>query len=754
MQGVPGSFLCGLGLLLMQAHAANADFDLAQGEVLIQEPGTYRIFGTTSNHGIVIDADGEVEVVLDHATVDLEGTTAQALVVKKGNLTLYLSGANRLVSGSGNAVYGAGTVTIDDYRAPDHDDGMVGSLWAQSAAGGGGIVGNVRILGGEIGAYGSYGPGVGPTLRMEGGSLTAHGGSFSAGIGGSKGGSGNVEIDGGRVVAYSGSYAACIGGGQGGSGGRTTIRGGSLYLDDCHASGIGGGFTSSATTPLLGSGKIRWEGGMVEFFRTKTPFGSQVTASWDSLTIVGGALNNGPQMYEKFFDRQRSNGEKSVHMLRLQGLPHGNVDASLSFSSPSGQTYGMHDVEGNIRGAADIFLPEGSYTGTLRVGGTDYPFSTTVEPGDTNTIWFGLVVSLSAQKDGKPWERTYDGWQWKNGASVVEPSAAMSASLPAGLWTLYDDQGVGVLNYKSVRDSSIYELPVLHFYSVFFIAPAAMHVETEVILSGRKAVMPLVDAITDCDFLGWFTDDSYTKPWDPNEKAIYQTTFLYAQTSGSCPELAQPTAPVTLDLVLDGNAWDGSPYAFTWSNRRDTIVAMPGQAQSLPLGTWMLQQNGMPVGDSLDVSSQYPLDLERRFTTVHFVAPVNIADQAFYGHAVEPSPTLAAGCRYTWFSDADFQYAWDFAKFAVLSETTLYAKEECGLATWNREGRTAIPEVVRMGADVMVSGLSNGTVVVLADVRGHLVAKAVATGGVVRFTLPAAKNYLLRAGNWSYTVSP
>ena len=79
--------------------------------------------------------------------------------------------------------------------------------------------------------------------NQKAGSLTATGGSYSAGIGGSYWGSGeNITINGGTVTATGSYYGAGIGGGENGSGKNITINGGTVNATGgSQGAGIGGG---------------------------------------------------------------------------------------------------------------------------------------------------------------------------------------------------------------------------------------------------------------------------------------------------------------------------------------------------------------------------------------------------------------------------------------------------------------------------------------------------------------------------------
>ena len=85
--------------------------------------------------------------------------------------------------------------------------------------------------------------------NQKAGSLTATGGSYSAGIGGSYWGSGeNITINGGTVTATGSYYGAGIGGGENGSGKNITITGGTVTATGGdRGAGIGGGESGSGS---------------------------------------------------------------------------------------------------------------------------------------------------------------------------------------------------------------------------------------------------------------------------------------------------------------------------------------------------------------------------------------------------------------------------------------------------------------------------------------------------------------------------
>ena len=99
--------------------------------------------------------------------------------------------------------------------------------------------------------------------NQKAGSLTATGGSYSAGIGGSYWGSGeNITINGGTVTATGSYYGAGIGGGENGSGKNITINGGTVNATGgSQGAGIGGGSSGSGENITINRGTVTAAGG-------------------------------------------------------------------------------------------------------------------------------------------------------------------------------------------------------------------------------------------------------------------------------------------------------------------------------------------------------------------------------------------------------------------------------------------------------------------------------------------------------------
>ena len=96
------------------------------------------------------------------------------------------------------------------------------------------------------------------------GSLTAEGGGWAAGIGGSDGkGTNNIIISGGTVTAEGGNYGAGIGGGYCGVGDHITIGGGAVTAEGGeNGAGIGGGYSGVGDHITITGGKVTAEGGI------------------------------------------------------------------------------------------------------------------------------------------------------------------------------------------------------------------------------------------------------------------------------------------------------------------------------------------------------------------------------------------------------------------------------------------------------------------------------------------------------------
>ena len=220
--------------------------------------------------------------------INPEAGKAALSVQGDGNVEIELDGKNELKSGHFRAglekIISAGTLTLKD------DNQKAGSL---TATGGSYSAG---IGGGENGS--------GKNITINGGTVNAKGGSQGAGIGGGSDGSGeNITINSGTVTAAGGSYGAGIGGGywgdyKSGNGGKDiTINGGTVTATGGdRGAGIGGGSGSVSIGSGgggYGSGKdITINGGTVIAAGGKEAagIGGGDSGSSENITITGGTV--------------------------------------------------------------------------------------------------------------------------------------------------------------------------------------------------------------------------------------------------------------------------------------------------------------------------------------------------------------------------------------------------------------------------------------------------------------------------------
>ena len=207
--------------------------------------------GTTTSE---IKIANGATVFLNNVTItvpDDDGHRFSALACE-GNATIILMGTNNLTGGryasglqAGNpgttlTIKGSGSLTT---RGRDHGAG-IGSVNTA-------ISGYVKDCG---------------NIVIEGGTITAYGGSYAAAIGGAETKDcGDITITGGNVTAYGGNWAAGIGSSDGGTSraswcGKITISGGTVYAKGgVLAAGIGCGVYGCCGDITITNGVTRVE---------------------------------------------------------------------------------------------------------------------------------------------------------------------------------------------------------------------------------------------------------------------------------------------------------------------------------------------------------------------------------------------------------------------------------------------------------------------------------------------------------------
>ena len=231
-----------------------------------------------SSNTVTIKAENEndkVEVKLEDLNIDASSRGEAAVsVTGKGDTNIELNGDNELKSGADHAgLEHNKTRTSGELTIQDKDkNGSLTATGGEYGAGIGGSIGNagqVTITGGNITATGGdQGAGIGGGI-FGSGDVTisgnakienAQGGNNGSGIGGGNNGDGDVTISGNAKIenAQGGDAGSGIGGGGGGKG-DVTISG-NAKIENAqggnNGSGIGGGSYGKGDVTISGNAKI------------------------------------------------------------------------------------------------------------------------------------------------------------------------------------------------------------------------------------------------------------------------------------------------------------------------------------------------------------------------------------------------------------------------------------------------------------------------------------------------------------------
>ena len=257
---------------------------------------------------VINNAATALKLTLKDVKIDVSDTgdfatsgKAALSVQGKGNVEIELDGKNELKSGydraglEKNTSDSTGTLTLKD----DNKDGSLKATGGDSGAGigGGGQWGdgsgeNITITGGSVTATGGKwaagigGVGNGKNITINGGTVNATGTDGGAGIGGGDEGSGeDITITGGTVNAAGGDYGAGIGGGISGNGKNITITGGTVTAaGGDYGAGIGGGFRGNGENITITGGTVTAAGG------NGAGIGGGEEGDGKNITITGGTV--------------------------------------------------------------------------------------------------------------------------------------------------------------------------------------------------------------------------------------------------------------------------------------------------------------------------------------------------------------------------------------------------------------------------------------------------------------------------------
>ena len=253
---------------------------------------------------INIFTDTVLNLTLKNVKIDVSDADGKAAlsVQGDGNVTIELDGNNELKSGNLKAGLekntSEGTLTLkDDKEAGSGSLTAEGGGWAAGIGGSDGKgTNNIIISGGTVTAEGgNYGAGIGSGggsydggdhITITGGTVNATGGAWGAGIGGGYGDdSDHITITGGTVTAEGGNYGAGIGGGYGGVGDHITIGGGAVTAEGGeNGAGIGGGYSGVGDHITITGGKVTAEGGI-----SGAGIGGGAAGNGSNITVSGAA---------------------------------------------------------------------------------------------------------------------------------------------------------------------------------------------------------------------------------------------------------------------------------------------------------------------------------------------------------------------------------------------------------------------------------------------------------------------------------
>ena len=219
------------------------DFD--ENGVQITEPRSCDQYSLVTENNTEWNASDENNgwyVVSGEVTIGKK--EAPQRVTVSGDVHLILANDAKLTVNGGISVNAGNSLTV--YAQPAENDKTTGSLTVENVEeGNAGIGGDVQQSG--------------DTITINGGEITATGGTSGSGIGGGSkinGSGGTITINGGEITANGGDNGAGIGGGSASSGGIITINGGTIATTGGNLGTITGSGAIRLYGTLTGKGTI------------------------------------------------------------------------------------------------------------------------------------------------------------------------------------------------------------------------------------------------------------------------------------------------------------------------------------------------------------------------------------------------------------------------------------------------------------------------------------------------------------------
>lgn len=345
-----------------------------------------------------ITADGQIisDVTMwENGVVSITGnstvTFAERITIS-GTVTLNLGEGTTLIASKGIEVDEGNELTIEG-------DGALNAIVADNfyAAIGSGFHVNT--------------PGTSGIININGGIITATGGKFAAGIGGSDTcAGGTININGGTIVATGGYLAAGIGGGVYGAGGVINISGGQVTaISDDRASGIGPGYKGG----ISGTVTLGWTN--EDDFIYATNYDNVETLTLDDEFYF---VDNG----EHVIATTANIGGKTLYpLLDKNTLEYANITGIEPYYRYTGNeidiTYTVADLEGNLMVEGTdytaAFSPstirgKGDYTLTITATGSRYSGSKSISFSVVDNITVTASTTEMNEKYGVPYKVSND----------------------------------------------------------------------------------------------------------------------------------------------------------------------------------------------------------------------------------------------------------------------------------------------------------------------------------------------------------
>ena len=250
------------GDITVKASGTEGKNKVSQGTNTDVEDTDTIITGTSNQNTVTIESenkDDKVEVTLKDLNIDASRRNKAAVsVTGKGNTNIELDGDNELKSGRSHAglehnqTDTSGKLTIQDDNDKAGSLTATGGSFSAGIGGGSAKAGQVTITGGTITAIGTDGAGIGggqgnmgsnagnADIEISGGTIDATGGDQAAGIGGGIWGDANIKITGDAVIK------SAVGGFSGEGAGNST-----------GGAGIGGGAGGHGTIDISGNAQVK-----------------------------------------------------------------------------------------------------------------------------------------------------------------------------------------------------------------------------------------------------------------------------------------------------------------------------------------------------------------------------------------------------------------------------------------------------------------------------------------------------------------